>query len=386
MRKIIILTSHPIQYQAPFFKEINLNKDIELKVFFEQKNNLNNSGFFDKQFNRKIKWDIPLLEGYNFYYIKNLFDFCKKIKKEKPDAILIFGWDSFYKRFIILFSNLFKTKIFVRSENPLNQEQRKNGLKQWIKKIILKVLFRRISAFLYIGEQNRKFYKSYGIPEEKLFFIPYSVDNKRLQNSYNNLKLRKQVFRNELNIKEEDVVVLFVGKFIYKKRPLHLLRAYKKVLDLHKDGNKIHLIFVGEGELRGEMEDYIDKNNLSDVYLVGFKNQTELPEYYTMSDIFVLPSGIGETWGLVTNEAMNFELPIIISNMPGSGYDLVKEGENGYMFKLGDIDDLSSKISELVENKEKRENFGKKSFEIINNYNYEKDVKGILKALNINQK
>jgi glycosyltransferase involved in cell wall biosynthesis len=252
------------------------------------------------------------------------------------------------------------------------------------KKNILKMLFKRISAFLFIGKQNKNFYKSYGISEEKLFFTPYTVDNKRLQSSYNNLKPKKNNFRARLGIKEEDIVILFVGKFIHKKRPLHLLEAYKKVLNLDKNNNKIHLVFVGEGELRIEMENYINKNNLSYVHLVGFKNQTELPEYYTMSDMFILPSGVGETWGLVTNEAMNFELPIIISDMPGSGYDLVKDGENGYMFQLGNIDDLSNKIFKLVKDKEKREKFGEKSFEFIKNYNYEKDVEGILKALNLN--
>jgi glycosyltransferase involved in cell wall biosynthesis len=382
--KLAIVTSHPIQYQAPFFREISLNKGIELKVFFEKKDSVNPSGFFDKQFNRKIKWDIPLLGGYDFYFIRNIFDFYKNLKKEKPDAVLILGWDSFYKIFVIFFSKLFKTKIFIRSENPLNQEKIKSGLKQWIKKIILKMLFKRISAFLFIGKQNKNFYKSYGISEEKLFFTPYTVDNKRLQSSYNNLKPKKNNFRARLGIKEEDIVILFVGKFIHKKRPLHLLEAYKKVLNLDKNNNKIHLVFVGEGELRIEMENYINKNNLSYVHLVGFKNQTELPEYYTMSDMFILPSGVGETWGLVTNEAMNFELPIIISDMPGSGYDLVKDGENGYMFQLGNIDDLSNKIFKLVKDKEKREKFGEKSFEFIKNYNYEKDVEGILKALNLN--
>jgi glycosyltransferase involved in cell wall biosynthesis len=69
--------------------------------------------------------------------------------------------------------------------------------------------------------------------------------------------------------------------------------------------------------------------------------------------------------------------------MPGSGYDLVKNKENGYMFQLGDIDDLSNKIFKLVKDKEKRKKFGKRSFDFIKDYNYEKDVAGILKALNI---
>jgi glycosyltransferase involved in cell wall biosynthesis len=380
---LIYIAPQPGPYYTPLFQKISEKPSINFIAYYQ--NDLATNKFtFDKQFNKEIKWDVPLLEKHNFKFLKGVFNFLKNLKNDKPDVIIIHGWDSFINWIAVFYSIFSKTPIFIRGESPLNQEKIKSGLKQWIKKIILKMLFKRISAFLFIGKQNKNFYKSYGISEEKLFFTPYTVDNKRLQSSYNNLKPKKNNFRARLGIKEEDIVILFVGKFIHKKRPLHLLEAYKKVLNLDKNNNKIHLVFVGEGELRIEMENYINKNNLSYVHLVGFKNQTELPEYYTMSDMFILPSGVGETWGLVTNEAMNFELPIIISDMPGSGYDLVKDGENGYMFQLGNIDDLSNKIFKLVKDKEKREKFGEKSFEFIKNYNYEKDVEGILKALNLN--
>jgi len=120
---------------------------------------------------------------------------------------------------------------------------------------------------------------------------------------------------------------------------------------------------------------------LKDIYFPGFKNQTELPRYYTMADIFVLPSGIKETWGLVVNEAMCFKLPIIVSDLVGCGADLVKEGGNGYIFPVGDTGELSKYLTDLIGNPEKRERFGDKSFEVIENYNYEKDVAGVLKAL-----
>jgi glycosyltransferase involved in cell wall biosynthesis len=117
------------------------------------------------------------------------------------------------------------------------------------------------------------------------------------------------------------------------------------------------------------------------VHFVGFKNQTELPQYYGLADIFVLPSGIGETWGLVVNEAMCFGLPIIVSDLVGCGSDLVKPAENGYTFPVGDVKELVNRLEGLIANRESRIAFGEKSFEIIQNYNYEKDVDGILTAM-----
>jgi len=103
-----------------------------------------------------------------------------------------------------------------------------------------------------------------------------------------------------------------------------------------------------------------------------------------MSDIFILPSDVGETWGLVVNEAMNFRLPIIVSDLVGCGSDLVKHDENGYIFKTGNVEELARYLEELIIDRGKRELFGKKSFEIIKNSNYDRTVESILKIIKLN--
>ena len=114
--------------------------------------------------------------------------------------------------------------------------------------------------------------------------------------------------------------------------------------------------------------------------MVGFKNQLEISKYYAMSDIIVLPSD-GETWGLVVNEAMNFRLPVIASDLVGCGSDLVKHGENGYIFKTGNIEELAKYLEELIMDKGKRKIFSEKSFEIVKNYNYDKTIESILEVI-----
>ena len=82
------------------------------------------------------------------------------------------------------------------------------------------------------------------------------------------------------------------------------------------------------------------------------------------------------------NEAMNFRLPVIVSDLVGCGADLVKHGENGYIFKTGDTEELSRYLEELIINEEKRKSFGEKSSEIVKCYNYDKTVESILKIIN----
>ena len=114
---------------------------------------------------------------------------------------------------------------------------------------------------------------------------------------------------------------------------------------------------------------------------MGFKNQTELPEYYAMADIFVLPSGVGETWGLVVNEAMCFSLPVILSDIVGCGTDLVYSGENGYIFSTGNVHALTECLNLLCADSVKIKKFGEKSRKRIGVYNYERDREALLRCL-----
>jgi len=137
---------------------------------------------------------------------------------------------------------------------------------------------------------------------------------------------------------------------------------------------------VGDGYLRKQLEAYVEERKLKNVFFGGLKNQTELPYYYAIADIFVLPSGLGETWGLVVNEAMNFELPVIVSDLVGCWQDLVKNGRNGFVFETGDIAQLAGFLEMLIESPETRKALGRESLKIIESYSYEKTIGGILEG------
>jgi glycosyltransferase involved in cell wall biosynthesis len=107
-------------------------------------------------------------------------------------------------------------------------------------------------------------------------------------------------------------------------------------------------------------------------------NQSEISKYYSIADIFVLPSNF-DTWGLVVNEAMNFGLPVIVSDRCGCAKGLVKG--NGFIFKAGDVNDLKEKLETLINDSDLRKEMGRKSMDIIKNYSYDKTIDGILNAI-----
>ena len=391
--KIAFLISHPIQYISPLFRELAKQPEVDLTVMYCSDESIR--GMQDPGFGKDIKWDTDLLGGYRSIFLKNYSPFktifkpplglvnvgiFKEIRKNKYDALIVHGWH--YATYWIAFIAAFISRIpvFIRSESPLNQERLKSRWKIFIKKKVFGLLFKSVRGFLAIGVENRRFYEFYGVPRERIFHVPYSVDNERFINACYELEDSKDEIKKECGIPKDSTVILFSGKLSSKKRPMDLLRAYA----MCKDGNKA-LIFMGEGHLRNKLEAYVKGKKLKNVYFIGFKNQGEVAKYYAPSDIFVLPSGIGETWGLVVNEAMCFHLPVIVSNMVGCGEDLVGHGENGYIFKAGDIEGLANYLDKMISDEVLRKSMGKRSFEIIQNYNYQADVEGVRKALSVMQ-
>jgi glycosyltransferase involved in cell wall biosynthesis len=140
------------------------------------------------------------------------------------------------------------------------------------------------------------------------------------------------------------------------------------------------LFFAGDGELRSVVEERVRSRSLPGVRFAGFLNQTELPRAYMSADLMVLPSAYGETWGMVVNEAMNFGLPVIVSDRVGCVGDLVRDGVNGFVFESGNLEALVQALRTLVSSAGLRHSYGLKSLEIISGYTLEKSTMQITNA------
>jgi glycosyltransferase involved in cell wall biosynthesis len=355
MKPIVFINSHPIQYFVPLYREILELSKVDLTVWYLSNESL--VGDFDPGFGQSVKWNIPLLDGYKSRFIKNNslkpsiyngfwglvnFSIIPMLFRQKKSIVIVSGWAFSTYVLAIVFGKFFGHTICLRVETPFNQEVQKGKLLIITKKYCLKLLFLFIDKFLFIGYQNKLFYKSLGIKERDLIFTPYSVDNNRFRDFFtsSNKNLVKEMLKLPLNKR----IILFSGKYIEKKRPIDLLEAFHQLND-----DNAYLIMLGDGELRLEMESFILRHGLMEkVLLTGFINQSEIPLYYRAADIFVMCSGMGETWGLSVNEAMNFGIPVIISDTCGSSFDLVENGVNGAVFKTGNIIQLRDFLNEYL--------------------------------------
>ncbi len=385
MVRVLFLNSHPIQYFAPLYQEISRREDFKLKVFYCSRHGL--EGERDEEFGVEVKWDLPLLSGYSFEFLKNyspkpsIYGFggllnlglISRLRKEPKSILIVHGWGYASNLLAIFFGKLSGHVVCLRGESPASHEQIRpvSGLRRFFLK---RILFPVLDYFLFIGKENKAFYKMYGIPESRLVFAPYSVDNQRFLAAFKTLHPKREELKRELNLPLDKRIVLFSGKYIDKKRPLDLLRAFAKC----RLGHLACLVFMGDGALRSEMEQYIQKQGLGSVILTGFVNQSNVAEYYAAADIFVMCSQEGETWGLSANEAMNFRLPLVLSDLTGSSADLVAPNENGWVFKTGDVDALAERLDALLAlPAEALARMGEVSQKRVQQYSFQKIIEGL---------
>ncbi|MDO1449799.1 glycosyltransferase family 4 protein [Rhodocytophaga aerolata] len=384
MKKLAIITTHPIQYYAPLFRILSQSSKLCIKVFYTW--NISATGTQDPGFGKLIEWDIPLLDGYNYTFVTNISNkpgshhfrgivnptLNDEIKDWGANALLVFGWNyQSHLQAIRYFKGLIP--IYFRGDSHLLDE--KFGIKTFARRMFLRWVYSHIDIAFYVGQNNKQYYLAHGLSDDQLKYTPHAIDNKRFSNTSFEYSNQALIWRKSLGIELSDTVFLFAGKLEPKKNPNLLLESFIGL----KEQN-IHLIFVGNGILERSLKKQSKPYN--NIHFLDFQNQTIMPIVYRLGNVFVLPSqGPGETWGLAVNEAMACSIPVLISDKVGCAVDLVKPGCNGYVFKSGNHNDLMNKMRTFIHSKDKLNEMSKHSAQIIKHWSYENISNNIVQQL-----
>lgn len=383
--RVAHLVSHPIPYQAPLYRELARRPELDLTVYFYSDASVR--GYHDREFGREVRWNAPLLEGYHSRFLPSAartgvqmrygeapnWDVLQELVAQRYDRIWIHGYAHANTWLATGAGRLGGARILIREEQTLLHER--PWYRAALKEVALRALFSSTYG-LYIGEQNRRYLRRFGLPEERLFAARYCVDNEFFRARARELRPQRQELRAQFGIDNDAPVILYVGKLIPKKAPLVLLDAF----DLVRQRTPCSLVLVGEGDLRPALEQRIRSRAIPDVHLAGFLDQHEIANAYAAADVFCLPSTLNETWGLVVNEALNFELPVVVSDKVGSAADLVRDGQNGFVTPAGDAARLAEALELLVRDEELRGSFGSRGAELVADYSVEACADGIVAA------
>jgi glycosyltransferase involved in cell wall biosynthesis len=384
-KKVAIVTTHPIQYNAPFFKLLSQSETVWPKVFYTWGESVLQNKY-DPDFQRPVDWDIPLLEGYEYEFPENTAKdkgshhfngivnpkIIDRIKQWKPDAILVYGWKfRSHLKVMRYFKN--KVPVWFRGDSTLLDE--KVNAKSITKSLLLKWVYQKVDLAFYTGFNNKEYFLTHGLREDQLIKASHAVENERFSNKDNRYSEDARRFRENLNIPCEVIVFLFAGKLTLKKGLNTLIEAFRLI-----STESGYLLIVGNGPLEKELKESC--REATNILFVDFQNQERMPVVYAACDVFVLPSlGPGESWGLSVNEAMAAGKAVIVSNKCGSAVDLVLNGKNGFVFEADCATDAAEKMKLLADNKEKTARFGNYSLAIINQFTFNQFVSAIENAV-----
>ena len=269
-----------------------------------------------------------------FAFIKDFYSIRKRIKSRTSDVIV-----SFLSRcnLMVLLASVFSNKKIVVCDrnNPLKEHS----------KIIFKLscqIYRLADCVIVQTEQIKSYYPKYLQNKVKV-----------LENPMDFQKLMKQCEKQE--IKKENTIIS-IGRLEPQKDFSTLIKAFSKVAEKYPEW-KVKIF--GKGDMRDQLQNEIDSFNLHEKILLCGRTEAPFLEL-KKSKIFVLSSNY-EGFPNALCEGMFAKLPCIASDCVSGPRELIDRGKNGFLFEVGNINELAEKLDILLANVDLREKMGKKA-------------------------
>lgn len=364
--RVAIVVSHPIQHFCPQYASLAGLGLFHLRVFFAS--TIGRDPYHDPNFGEEVAWDLPLARFDHIFLNDEPLPSSKSLDSPAlsdaldefdPEVIIIYGqWQRYQRR----------ARRWARTNNKLlyyisdtEEAHRSTPFTSFVKRFLRRPLFREVERVLTVGNWNEFYYKSVGVPPDRMTRMCFPIDRERYERGYKDRDGLRMKMRAKLLLDDDDFVVSTVGKLVPWKRQMEVVKACL-MIPRHRS---VKLLLIGSGPDYDRIAQYVRENDAGCVIrMCGFCPAEELPGYFAASDLYVHPSA-REPHSLAISEAAYFSLPLIISDRCGSygTYDDVQNGRNGYVYKSGDVTTLASRVSQFASCHRTAKAFGARSRE-----------------------
>jgi glycosyltransferase involved in cell wall biosynthesis len=336
---------------VPLYRLYAIDRRLDLTVAYCMLHGVRPS--LDRDFGVKVKWDVPLLDGYKWILSRNWSirpepmrvmglvnpGLWRIVRRGHFDVAVICGYMGISYWIAALAARMSGSAVVLATDANSLESAKGHSWKSRIKSFVVPRLFNWFDAVLVPSTAAASFAREVGTEARDVFMAPYVVDNDYFREG------AKRSDRNETrrrwSVPDGAFVALFCGKLVPWKRPQDVLLAAKQIKD-------VHVVYAGDGPLRGELQRLARTQGVEDrVHFLGFVNQSSLPAVYRAADVLVLPSAF-EPFGLVVNEAFACGTPAIVSAACGSAGDLVRDGTTGFVVEVGKAEDIADRLHRLV--------------------------------------
>jgi len=355
--RVAMVTNIPAPYRLPMYELLAGMPGIELKVFFC-------SG---REPDRE--WDLQRLRVPHAFlrerivtragrYIHANPDVWPHLRAFEPDVVITTGFNPTHL-IAFIYARLRRVRHIAMTDGTADSEARLSAVHRWLRRRV----YRRSQAFIGASEGSFALYRQYGMPEAALFKSQLCADNPAFAAAAR---------------PERDVDLIFCGRFVAGKLPLFAIDVATEVA--RRLGRRVVLLLVGSGELDAQMREAAClASPWIDARFAGFARQSELPAHYARSRLLLFPT-VGDTWGVVANEACAAGVPVIVSPQAGAANDLVREADNGRVLAL-DVASWADAAAALLRDDVAWRRMSRRSLELVQAYTHANAAAGIAAAV-----
>jgi glycosyltransferase involved in cell wall biosynthesis len=337
--RVVVVSPEPTPYRSPLFDRIAALPDIDLTVVYAARTVAGRTwtvepdhraevlrGLRVPGLRRLLRHDYPLTPG-----------LAHALRRARPDVVVVSGWSTFASQRAIAWCRLHRVPYILLVES--HDLGPRAGWRRAVKGVVVPRLVRGAASVLVVGTAARESVVARGAAPDRVRVFANTVDVRRWIERAERLAAPPH----------EAVVVLSVGRAVPEKGFDVLAEACARA------GVRLESI-------------------------TGGLDEEELARRYAAADVFALLSR-HETWGVVVNEAAASGLPLVLSDRVGAAYDLLRDGENGFLVPADDVDAAAEALEKLANDANLRRRMGQRSRELVRGWGYEPSVENFVAAV-----
>ncbi len=388
--RLAIVVSHPIQHFAAFYRGLAAHPKIDLTVLFAS--SIGAKPYFDKDMNTEIKWSTDLLGGYDHKFLDEADSITRaspmtlnnpsvgrELSRLRPEAVLLYGYNHLTNVRALAWCRRNDVPVMMIADSEL--KGRRPAWVRFAKQSMLPVLFRQFTCFLTVGDCNEEHYLRYGIPRERLFRSPFTIDETTYRTARRQRATLGAELRGARGIPDDHMLCLTVGKVNERKRTRDVIEAARRIKSERGGARRVRFMIAGDGADLRPLEAVARAESLP-VDFLGFVNVDALPRVYAAADAIVHPSA-QDPHPLVMSEAACVGLPLVVSDRVGAigPTDIARKGENTLVFPCGDVEALVHAVKRLAVDTCLRTTMGRRSTAIFEELDLDRSISGAVAAL-----
>ena len=361
--RVCFLLVVPTPYRTPMLRGIGALDKVKLDVIYCRAST------------EERPWDLSFLRGSPAEFLEPgtpksgiawlvaQASILRRLWRGKHDLVVVNGYHRLALILAILFCRLTRVPYGLLSESHLLQKR--PAIRRVLKHFWVQWVVSGTTVNFAVGTLAKEYLLHYGAPQHSVFLLPNTCDVDDFARRSAHWRAQRDSVKEALGIKA-GCVILYVGRLVRHKGIHALLLAFQR---LRTRGEDVALLLVGDGPLRPSIEHHSACGGLDSLHVHHWVQHEELPKFYGLADIFVLPSW-EEPWGVVVTEAMACGLPVVVTRQVGAAQDLIADALTGRVVPENDPVSLCEALGELASSPMERRAMGRRAFERVRGWNH----------------